>query len=165
MADSNEAKTEDKPAEKLKVELKAVKTAVDTLPTGRLKLTEHVMRQFFVSVPNDTKLEDVLKPPYWRMETRRLEIGSHMYIEPDDGRWFAWVKVIDVDKSGAKLAKLLYTELAGFDSSEVIPGYSITHSGAVKRWVVVTNGEEMKTGLATKAAAQVWAAEHASRMS
>jgi len=164
MTGQNEAAAEAKPeVTKAKPEpLRPVKSTAVT--AGRTKPLEYVVRQFYCAVPMGTKFEDVLKPDFWRHEAKNFEIGTQIQIEPDDGVWFAWTKVIDVDKSGAKLAKLFYVELASSAETSVVDNYVVRHAGPVKRWIVVKNNEELQDGIATKLKAHAWAAEHAARM-
>jgi len=170
MADSNEASeakvsTVDTP----KTNIKSVPSAPDFLPTGRMKLAEHLIQIYSVTVPFGTKFDQIMQPGYWRQETQKLRIGTHLYVEPDDGCWFGWLKVIDVDKSGAKVSKLLYTDVAGYGKSEIVPGYKVDFAGPINRWRV-TKGDgndsvELKNGFVTRGAANKFAMEHAERMS
>ena len=162
MTGKNEAEAEAKPEVQKAAPLRPVKSTA--VASGRTKALEYVVRQFYCAVPIGTKFEDVLRPDFWRHEAKNFEIGTQIQVEPDDGSWFAWTKVIDIDKSGAKLAKLFYVELASSAETSVVDNYIVRHAGPVKRWTVMKNNAELKDGIATKLKAHAWAAEHAARM-
>lgn len=106
----------------------------------------------------DTPLEHLLRPEYWA-NIKQLRTNAHIYVDAEDGSWWAELKVIKVAQGYAKVHLLRHIELAAASADPSVPdGYEIQFRGQIVKHRVVRlkDGHVLKQGLDSEDDARQW---------
>jgi hypothetical protein len=118
---------------------------------GRLHKDESaIWRRLAADIPAGTTLDTILQPGYWAHYVREIEPTNIITAFCEDGSWEAELRVMYVDKVGAKVAVRWHVE---YDTKEVAVDDAEAFANKVK-WispgakfaVVGPTGEVIKAG-------------------
>lgn len=136
-----------------------------TLPPNRLQPTGHYRAFYDVILPGEVAMEDALKPEYWAHIGAKLKQHDVITIFPEDGSGFVEVIVLNAGRGFAKLRPIREVQFAepGEDPVDEDANLQVKWNGPHEKYVVIrrTDGEKLKTGLASKVDAQRWTLEYA----
>lgn len=128
---------------------------------GRFGLLVEHANTFRVNCKIETKPQECLDPSYWEHIAQYLNMGDEVHVMPDDMSWELVLHVQDKGPNWASVIKKAFYELAPSTGDEAIPSvYSIEWAGTTKKFRVLREGKELKSGFATKALAGRFAANH-----
>lgn len=123
-------------------------------------LAEH-SNSFRVNCKNQTTPEHCLDPSYWEHIAQYLNMGDEIHVMPDDMSWELVLHVQDKGHNWASVIEKTRYELAPSTGDEIVPSvYTIDWAGSTKKFRVLREGKELKSGFATKALAGRYAANH-----
>lgn len=123
-------------------------------------LAEHA-NTWRVNCKRENTPEQCLDPSYWEHISQYLARGDEIHIMPDDMSWELVLHVQDTGHNWAHVIKKVFYELAPSVGMEQIPGvYKIDWAGSTKKFRVLRQGDELKSGFATEALARRYAANH-----
>lgn len=109
-----------------------------------------------------TPLEHLLRPEYWA-SIKQLRTNAHIYVDAEDGSYWAELKVLKVGQGFAKVMVLRHVDLAdaGADPS-IADGYDIQFRGPIVKHRVVRlkDNHVLKQGLDTEEDARAWLRDH-----
>jgi hypothetical protein len=144
-------------------EVKAETKSQPVIPT-RMQLAEQVRNIWCLTVPVGTTVQDMLNPGYWAHLARQLQPGDRIEVEPDDGSYFAELRVLDSGNQYAKVMALREVKLEAVEpsASVSVPGHTVEWSGRHTKWRVVRESDRkvLKDGLASKADGYGWLASY-----
>lgn len=109
-----------------------------------------------------TPFEHLLRPEYWA-SIKLLRTNAHVYVDAEDGSYFAELKVLKVGQGYAKVHVLRHEELAVATADPSIPdGYEIQFRGPIVKHRVVRlkDSHVLKQGLDTEDDARDWLRQH-----
>lgn len=127
-------------------------------PEG-LKEAEYVRHVFRATVPNDTTINDVLKPDFWAHVAAKLHNTDIIEVCPEDESWFAQLIVRSASRLHAKCAVLRHQSFnADKKTAEPEGPFSIKHNGPKAKWCVIRRVDKalVKEGFASKEEAAKW---------
>jgi hypothetical protein len=134
------------------------------VPPTRMQLAEQVRNIWALTVPVDTTIKDLLDPGYWAHLARQLQPGDRIEVEPDNGAYFAELRVLDAGNQYAKVMVLREVKLDVVEpsASVSVPGHTVEWSGRHTKWRVVRDADRktLKDGLPTKADGYGWLANY-----
>ena len=134
------------------------------IPT-RMQLAEQVRNIWCLTVPVGTTVQDMLNPGYWAHLARQLQPGDRIEVEPDDGSYFAELRVLDSGNQYAKVMALREVKLEAIEpsASVSVPGHTVEWSGRHTKWRVIRESDRkvLKDGLASKADGYGWLSSYA----
>lgn len=130
----------------------------------RMQLAEQSRNIWCLTVPNGTTVQDMLNPGYWAHLARQLKPGDRVEVEPDNGTYFAELRVLDAGNQYAKMAVLREVTLESIEPSATIsvPGHTVEWSGRHTKWRVIRESDRkvLKDSLASKADGYAWLASY-----
>ena len=102
-----------------------------SLSPDRIKEAEFVRHAFRVTVPNDVKYDEVLKPEFWVHVAAKMNGDAHDLVEvmPEDGSWFALLIVVSASRLHAKCLPLLFKTLEAEAAEKDDGPFVIKHNG------------------------------------
>lgn len=140
-------------------------------PTGKLKNSEYERTVYCIGVEPGASLEDVQKPEFWAHVAAQLKPNDRIEVVPHDFAWFAELIVMTCDRTWAKTALLRFVELTGHEVSHELrvplsAGYKVEYKGPTKKHCVIRESDKtiVQEGIALKAEAERWVAEHVQAM-
>jgi hypothetical protein len=86
--------------------------AQNKLHVSRFRLAENVRNIWSVSPAEDVAFETLLHPEYWTHVARQLRAGDRIEIEPEDGSYFAQLRVLSVGERWASVQVLSKVDTA-----------------------------------------------------
>lgn len=138
--------------------------AAPQLGPGRLRYDSVESAVWRTIIPAGTAPEALQDPAYWAHNSRKLRFGQTIGALDEEGQWYATFMVMDAGQNWAKVCPLDFYELtpAAPDEGEANPEYEIKWINSTKRYGVIRKSDsaQLKDGLADKAAAAAWLAEH-----
>lgn len=125
---------------------------------------------FFVSLPPEYSIDDVLSPKFWAHHVKKLPINSRVEVVSSDGQFDLELRVVSSDIGYVRMRVLRKWERTELPKEEAPPavteadipeGYLVNHAPKTK-WRVFTREphEEIKRDLPTKEHAIAVAIEH-----
>lgn len=109
-----------------------------------------------------TPYEHLLRPEYWA-SIKGLRANAHIYVDAEDGTYWAELKVIKVGQGFAKVVEFRHIELAAASADPSVPdGYEIQFRGPLvkNRIVRLKDGHVLKQGLDSEEEARLWLRDH-----
>lgn len=146
--------------------------AIRQLDAGRMEQREQRMVDYFVVVEEGTTRKEMKNPAFWAHVAHKLKPYFKINIACDDGTFYAEGLVLQVDRTWAIVHILEWHDLttkdvaqsqaAAAEMGDSADGFEIKHRGEHRKWTVIrkSDREAVKEGLATKAEALIWLAEH-----
>lgn len=138
------------------------------LPPNRLQRAEHYCVSYAVVLPGAVALDEAMKPEYWAHVGKQLKQHDMIRIIPEDGSYFAEALVLASGPGFAKLHLLRHESLEGnAEPAADASGLFVKYNGPHDKYVVIrrSDGEKLKTGLASKVEAQRWLDDHLATIS
>ncbi len=131
------------------------------LNPDRMKLAEHVRRDWCATPEFETPPEALLDPGYWAHKAAHLTKGDIIHARPEDDSYFMELLVLEVGKLFAKVVALRVVKItdAQILNIKVPEGYEIKFRGPVKKWSVLRGTDVLAEGM-LKAAAEKWVTDH-----
>lgn len=130
----------------------------------RLKSAEYDVRQLVVTAEAGDSIDDILKPEYWAIVARNLQVGDEITVRTDDELFYAKLLVRQVGPVWAKVHLLSYTDLQPKDvTAEVVkPQFTVEWGGQHHKYRVrrTSDNAVVSSGHADKETANNWTAEH-----
>lgn len=109
-----------------------------------------------------TPFEHLLRPEYWA-SIKKLQTNAHIYVDAEDGSYWAELKVLKVGQGYAKVMALRHVELSAAGADPTVPdGYEIQFRGPIVKHRVIRlkDGHVLKQGLDTEDEARAWLRDH-----
>lgn len=109
-----------------------------------------------------TPFEHLLRPEYWA-SIKQLRTNAHIYVDAEDGSYWAELKVLKIGQGYAKVMKLRHVELTAAGPDPTVPdGYEIQFRGPITKHRVIRlkDGHVLKQGLDTEDDARMWLRDH-----
>ena len=130
----------------------------------RFSLAEQYRQIHAYILPVGTNFEDVLTPEFWLPVLKDLRPWSRIEVVEEEGAYWAELLVRRVDHRGATLHVLRVHELGGVGAVGRLPanidGAHIRFAGAHRQWAVERDGNNLRDGFPTEAAARMWLESH-----
>lgn len=130
----------------------------------------HVSLTYVATPDYGTTLDQVMDEAYWGNVARELKAGYKIDVQPEGLPYFARLIVIHADPTRAVVKLLQYVDLVNEapkpEAAEIVQSVDIGSKYAAERngrWFRVvrkSDNELMKSGFATMADANAWAAEN-----
>lgn len=134
-----------------------------------MQLAEQSRNVWRVFVANGTTPADIRDASFWSHVAKQLRPGDRLEVEPDNGEYLAFLRVLDAGPQYAKV-QLLKADEAGIyrldtvvpDASAVLPGHSIEWSGGNTKWRVLRDSDKkvLKDGFSSRSDATSWLIGH-----
>jgi hypothetical protein len=119
----------------------------------RFQLAESQRSEFFATVEEHIKPDDVLNPGFWRHVVSQLRPYDEIVVASDSCEWRMHLLVADVWHAGARCVELSRHDMRGESEEDRSVGNDlrVKWRGPVGRWCVVrSDGVALKSGLADK---------------
>ena len=130
----------------------------------RFSVAEQLRKIYTYILPGGTNFEDVLTPEFWLPVLRELKPWSRIEVVEEEGKFWAELLVRRVDHRGATVHVLCVHELGGVGAVGRLPanvdGAHIRFAGAHRQWAVERDGNNLRDGFPTEAAARLWLESH-----
>lgn len=110
----------------------------------------------------DTPFEHLLRPEYWA-SIKQLRTNAHIYVDAEDGSYWAELKVLKTGQGYAKVMVFRHVALNAATADPVLPdGYEIQFRGPIvkHRIVRLKDGHVLRQGLDTEEEARTWLRDH-----
>lgn len=133
-----------------------------TLMPARMKLQEHVQRNFVVVVENGVTRDDLLRTDFWSLTAIELRQGDRLIVYPDDMSFYAEHLVIARDRTWAKMVELSFKDLSkSVVSVKPTDEYQVVYKGTHLKHCVVrkSDGSLLAQEMQTKDEANLWLSE------
>lgn len=136
------------------------------LTAPRFKNAEYERTIWQASIEAGVPFEDVQKPEFWGHVAENLKPLARIEVIAEDLSYFAELIVIDCDRLWAKTQVLRFVDLRSDVAEDLLPamssGFKVEYKGPTKKHVVIrlADNEIVQEGIATKAEANAWVAEH-----
>jgi hypothetical protein len=145
-------------------------TRIPKLNQSKFRLSEHVSLNYVAQPEYGVTLAQVLDDAYWGHVAALLKAGYTIECMPEGLTWYAKLIVVDAGPVHAKVKVLQFTDLLAdtpkVEQSPILaqqslgPKFRAERAGAWFRVARVSDGEVMKTGFRSLAAAAAWASEN-----
>ncbi|WP_363347136.1 hypothetical protein [Methylocystis echinoides] len=126
-------------------------TDAPTIRLPRFQLAESQRSQFFATVEEHIKPEDVLEPGFWMHVVSQLRPYDEIIVATDSCEWRALLLVADVWHKGARMVELSRHNMASADEeadNNAAADLKARWRGPVNKWCVVrSDGVILKAGL------------------
>ena len=130
----------------------------------RFSVAEQLRKIHAYILPVGTNFEDVLTPEFWLPVLKDLQPWSRIEVCEEEGAYWAELLVRRVDHRGATVHVLRVHELGGVGSTGRLPsnvdGAFIRFAGTHRQWTVERDGNNLRDGFPTEAAARMWLESH-----
>jgi len=130
----------------------------------RFRLAEHHRQIHSYLLPVGVEIDDILPPAFWLPVLKDLRPWSRIEVCEEEGAYWAELLVRQVDHSGATVHVLRVHELGGVGSTGRLPsnvdGAFIRFAGTHRQWTVERDGNNLRDGFPTEAAARMWLESH-----
>jgi len=138
------------------------------LKESRMQLAEFAFAQWCITPEAGTALDALLEPAFWAHNARKLRPGAVIWAEPEDGAWFALLRVRSANIGGAKVRVLFKTEEPQVvqDEDPAANGFSVEWGGPAHKFRVkrVADKQVMQSGFQDKADAFRWLSENVEKI-
>jgi hypothetical protein len=128
-------------------------TDAPALRLPRFQLAESQRSQFFATVEENIKPEDLLEPGFWRHVVSQLRPYDEVTVAIDSCAWRVVLLVADVWHDGVRMVELSRHEMMGESEEDQSVGHDlrVRWRGPVAKWAVVrSDGVALKAGLVDK---------------
>jgi hypothetical protein len=133
-----------------------------------LKEASYDRAVYQVAVDAGATFEDTIRPEFWAHVGMLLKPCDRIELIAEDFAWFGEVIVLEADRTWAKVGVLRFVELAGRspDLEKPSPDYEVKYMGPNKKHCVIRLADKqvVQEGIALKADAERWVAEHVKAM-
>lgn len=145
-----------------------------TIRRGEAQLAEYARNQWEVRVPAGTEPDELLRPEAWGPISRELQPRDLVYVQPDDGRWLAILRVRSAWVGGAQvfiLQQLAMPPLMVGSVDEGLEGFDI-FVDEVQGWTIrrkadgtILGTQAKRPELSSREACRRYVLDHASMRS
>lgn len=124
----------------------------------RRKLAEHARNTHVVTVEDASHPEDFVKPEFWALVAKEMQIGDRVDIQDDGLTFYGEYLVVACDRTWAKLHELRISHLVAVKEQSVSPDYEIVFKGPHMKYCVVRLSDRslVHEGAATRQDANTW---------
>ena len=139
---------------------------VGTLNRTRILPELAARKRWCVTPPSGSIPEDLCEPAYWKHVVSEIGLKPNDMVDAtcEDGTWFAVYLVLHVGPLHAKLQMLSEYSLVAVDAiAKKSETHEVKWKGPAHKYVVsrLSDGETIKHGFATEAAAAAWMSQNA----
>lgn len=112
------------------------------LTTSQLKPAEYVRREFVISPPAGTTLEDIQRPDYWAHIAAQLRPWDFIEVRPEDEAFMARLMVRAAERTWARVMVLdVYPLNEETHEGPVDDAFVVGWGGPVQRWRAVRKSD------------------------
>ncbi len=139
---------------------------VGTLSRSRILPETAARKRWCVTPPSGALPDDLCEPGYWKHIATEIGIKPNHLVDAtcEDGTWYAVYLVLHVGPQHAKLQMLSEYSLVAVDAmAKKTETHDVKWKGPAHKYVVrrLSDGETIKHGFASEAAAAAWMAQNA----
>lgn len=141
---------------------KEAKRAVILNPQ-RMELAEQWCQHWVVNAEEGTTVSDVMDPQYWAHMAARMQPYDHIEVRLETGEWLLQLLALSVGRNYVQVHLLQKYDLQLVDSElPAAQKHRVEWKGPQRKWVVtrIADSQVIQEGLADKAAAHGWLANH-----
>ena len=127
------------------------------LPANGLEPAEYKRREWRVSVPYDTTVEEMLTPEYWGHVSTRMQSGDTIEAIAEDNSFYAKFLVRGARKLEASVSLIHFVTLeAPVVDQAFIDGYEVKFRGTRSKWSILRGKDVIKDGFDTENVAKAY---------
>ena len=133
-------------------------TGSPKLMPARMRLQEHIQRNFVIVVEPGTTQDHLKDPAYWSLVASQFIPMTRLIVYPDDSSFYAEYLVIACAKNWAKVHELSFKKLTSAEAENVPDEYEIKWRGNFNKHCVIrkSDGKVIKDQCQTRDEADVW---------
>lgn len=133
-----------------------------TLRDSQMKLCEVVQQRFYCTPEAGTTLEELGRPEFWAHVCQKVAQHAEIIVVPEDTSFYARFFVLGVGTAYLQVALLEHVVFNETASEEEESDYEIRFQGSIAKHRVYrkSDGQMMAEGIALKADAVKWIADH-----
>lgn len=128
------------------------------LPPVRRKLAEHGRQTHLITVESAEYPEDFLKPEFWALVAKDMQLGDHVEIRDDSMSFWGEYIVLGCDATWAQLHQLRQAQLVPAEQRLISPDFLVAFKGPHRKWCIVriSDGAIVHEGEQHRGAANLW---------
>jgi hypothetical protein len=133
---------------------------------NNIKEAPFVAPTFWVTVPQGTKVADLLDPAFWTHVAARLKPNMRLEVVPEDYEYYVELFVLAADTNRASVKMLRQIQLETSVLPQVESTFEIKFRGANYKWSVVSRSDKkvIKDEFQEKTAAQQWLTDYEAQL-